>query len=55
VSYVGFGVGAAALVGSALLFFAAPSDEGEPSQAASLELSPALAPGLAGLSVSGAF
>ena len=55
ISYVALGVGGAALVGSAVLFFSAPSAEREPSESASWRLSPTLVPGLAAVSVTGAF
>jgi tetratricopeptide repeat protein len=55
VSYVALGVGGAALLGSALLLITAPSGQREAATEASLELAPTLAPGLAGLSLSGAF
>jgi len=55
VSYVAIGVGVAALAGSAILLFTAPSSERPPSDEAALELHPTLAPGLAGLTLGGKF
>lgn len=54
ISYVGLGVGAAALVGTTIMLFTGSgADDGEESQDA--QLAPVLAPDFAGLSVSGQF
>ncbi len=52
-SNIGFGVGAALLVGGAVLYFTAPA--AHPTGAASLRLAPSVGPGGAGVSAWGAF
>jgi hypothetical protein len=54
ISYVGLGVGAAALVGTTIMLLTGSGDDdGEEAQGA--QLAPALGPEFAGLSVSGQF
>jgi hypothetical protein len=54
VSYVAFGAGGAALIGSAILWLTAPSSQRDGSSTG-LQMKPTLAPGLASLSVRGTF
>jgi hypothetical protein len=54
VSYVAFGAGGAALLGSAVLWLTAPSS-GREGSSAGLQMKPTLAPGLASLSIRGTF
>jgi hypothetical protein len=54
VSYVAFGAGGAALIGSALLWLTAPSRARDASSTG-LQMKPTLAPGLASLSIRGTF
>jgi hypothetical protein len=54
VSYVAFGAGGAALIGSAILWLTSPSGERE-GGSAGLQMKPTLAPGLASLSIRGTF
>jgi hypothetical protein len=56
-TYVGWGVGAAALAGAAALYFTAPKTEAAPTaaRAGSLSFVPAVAPGHFGAELSGSF
>ena len=51
--YIGFGVGAAALIGSAVVLLTAP--DAPPGERAALDITPTFAPGLVGASVTGSF
>jgi hypothetical protein len=54
ISYVGWGVGAAGLAASAIVFLTAP-EQHDKSESARLRMDPLLAPGLIGTSLSGSF
>jgi hypothetical protein len=54
ISYIGWGVGAAGLIGSAIVLFTAPS-EAPPEEAAGLRIEPVFGPGFVGTGLSGTF
>lgn len=54
ISYIGWGIGAAGLIGSAIVLLTAP-DESPPADTATLRIEPMFAPGFIGSGLSGSF
>jgi hypothetical protein len=55
ISYIGWGVGAAGLISSAIVLLTAPDEAPPPEEAASLRIQPVFGPGFVGTGLSGTF